>query len=77
MVKNPNFNKQPSEYGNPFNEMPVGNSGMGGGIGGMDAGPQNLQQCHSCGRSFNEVALQKHSKICKKVFVNKRKEFNA
>ena len=25
--------------------------------------------CKSCGRKFNEVALAKHAKICKKVFV--------
>ena len=78
MVKNPNFNKQPSEFGNdPFNEMPVGGGGMGGGIGGGMDGPQNLQQCPSCGRSFNERAFLKHIKICQKVFVQKRKEFNA
>lgn len=34
-------------------------------------------QCGSCGRSFNQEALAKHSKICKKVFVAKRKEFNS
>ena len=37
----------------------------------------NLFECPTCGRSFNEVAFSKHVKICKKVFVNKRKEFNA
>ena len=37
----------------------------------------NMMQCPTCGRTFNEVAFSKHIKICKKVFVNKRKEFNA
>ena len=30
-----------------------------------------------CGRKFNPDSLLKHEKICKKVFQNKRKEFNA
>ncbi len=30
-----------------------------------------------CGRKFNELALEKHVKICKKVFQTKRKEFNS
>lgn len=33
--------------------------------------------CGSCGRKFNEVALAKHAKICKKVFVQKRQAFDA
>lgn len=40
------------------------------------AGPTELEQCDSCGRSFNPVAMAKHAKICHKVFVEKRKEFN-
>jgi hypothetical protein len=32
--------------------------------------------CRSCGRKFNPVSLQKHAKICQKVFQEKRKEFN-
>jgi hypothetical protein len=30
-----------------------------------------------CGRKFNPDSVSKHEKICKKVFQNKRKEFNA
>ena len=40
-----------------------------------DAG--RLVECHDCGRSFNEQAIVRHRKICKKVFVDKRKQFNA
>jgi len=36
-----------------------------------------LIPCNSCGRSFNEKALSRHAKVCKKVFVEKRKEFNS
>ena len=41
--------------------------------------PRNsdLRECPTCGRSFNDEAYPKHVKICKKVFVNKRKEFNS
>ena len=33
-------------------------------------------ECPTCGRKFAEEALMKHSKICKKVFVQKRKVFD-
>ncbi len=35
-----------------------------------------LIDCHDCGRRFNEQAIQKHRKICKKVFIEKRKTFD-
>eukprot|EP00347_Sterkiella_histriomuscorum_P005699 403355604 len=37
----------------------------------------NLNECKSCGRSFNDEAYAKHSRICKKVFQTKRKVFNS
>ena len=33
-------------------------------------------ECGDCGRKFNEQAIIKHRKICKKVFVEKRKTFD-
>ena len=33
--------------------------------------------CPHCGRSFNSNAFSKHIKICEKVFLQKRKAFNA
>ncbi|CAK94287.1 unnamed protein product (macronuclear) [Paramecium tetraurelia] len=37
-----------------------------------------LYECtEGCGRSFNAYALERHSKICKKVFQQKRKVFNS
>ena len=30
-----------------------------------------------CGRTFNEIAYSKHSKICRKVFIQKRKVFDS
>jgi len=45
-------------------------------FGGAQATPVELKECTSCGRKFNEKALQSHSKICAKVFVEKRKAFD-
>lgn len=45
-----------------------------------DAGPSAdnaLVQCRDCGRSFRPEAMQRHMKVCKKVFVEKRKQFNS
>jgi ribosomal protein L37AE/L43A len=36
-----------------------------------------MLQCPDCGRKFNEQAFEKHTRICKKVFVEKRKVFNS
>eukprot|EP00483_Globobulimina_turgida_P010202 UN10221 len=33
-------------------------------------------ECRQCGRKFGHSALQRHIKICKKVFGQKRKQFN-
>lgn len=40
-----------------------------------DGGP--LVPCPDCGRSFKAQSLEKHKKICKKVFQHKRKQFNS
>lgn len=34
------------------------------------------EPCSTCGRKFNSEALQKHERICQKVFVQKRKAFD-
>jgi len=38
--------------------------------------PTNLTPCPSCGRKFNDEALNKHKKVCQKVFQTKAKKFN-
>jgi len=46
-------------------------------FGGLQ--PQENEEriaCHQCGRKFNQKALTRHMKICKKVFGQKRKAFN-
>lgn len=46
-------------------------------FGGLQ--PQENEEripCHQCGRKFNQKALARHMKICKKVFGQKRKAFN-
>ena len=35
-----------------------------------------LHECGDCGRKFNANAYEKHVKICKKVFINSRKQFD-
>merc|ERR1719240_1127024 len=43
-----------------------------------EQGPSEpLVQCQHCGRSFNPTAIEKHQKICRKVFQEKRKAFNS
>ncbi len=39
--------------------------------------PAELQQCASCGRTFNEIAYSKHIKICDKVFIRQRKPYDS
>jgi ribosomal protein L37AE/L43A len=39
--------------------------------------PQGLEKCESCGRTFNVTALERHLKICKSVFGNKRKPMDS
>ena len=39
--------------------------------------PSELTKCPTCGRKFNPTAYEKHVKICEKVFMKKRKAFNA
>merc|ERR1719356_516531 len=48
---------------------------MYGGVGG-DAVTVQRVPCKQCGRKFSQSALQRHMKICKKVFGQKRKAFN-
>mmetsp|Transcript_39644 Transcript_39644/g.61791 ORF Transcript_39644/g.61791 Transcript_39644/m.61791 type:complete len:514 (-) Transcript_39644:26-1567(-) len=40
-------------------------------------GAANLVQCPDCGRSFNAESIDRHMKICKKVFQTKRKQFSS
>eukprot|EP00744_Colponema_vietnamica_P009551 GILI01013569.1.p1 GENE.GILI01013569.1~~GILI01013569.1.p1 ORF type:complete len:364 (-),score=84.11 GILI01013569.1:205-1296(-) len=34
-------------------------------------------ECQECGRKFNPESIEKHKRVCKKVFKTKRKAFNA
>lgn len=38
---------------------------------------EDLMTCPDCNRNFKASSFQKHVKICKKVFANKRKVFNS
>ncbi len=41
-----------------------------------DGDPGERIECPTCGRKFVEEALVRHQKVCKKVFVQKRKVFD-
>jgi len=36
-----------------------------------------LYECEDCNRKFNEKAFEKHVKVCKKVFMEKRKAYDS
>ena len=61
-------------YGGMTDSRPIG-----GGANFEDMNPgenEPTYPCPDCGRSFNQQALMKHKKICKKVFQKKRKAFD-
>mmetsp|Transcript_18439 Transcript_18439/g.33227 ORF Transcript_18439/g.33227 Transcript_18439/m.33227 type:complete len:276 (-) Transcript_18439:1056-1883(-) len=46
-------------------------------IDGAEGAEEGIRiPCPDCGRKFNEEAMVKHAKICKKVFMTKRKKFD-
>ena len=51
------------------------NAAMGG--ASPDIIPAEWSQCQGCGRTFNESAFAKHTKICDKVFCAKRSTFDS
>jgi len=57
------FGGQPAEFGAPEDDN------------GEEAG--ELVKCEDCGRSFNADRIEKHMKVCKKVFQQKRAKFNS
>ena len=83
----------PPSYGEPLERQRLGlvspNAGAPPSYGqrpenavldAMEGGPPpdlELIKCEQCGRSFNEKALARHMKICKNVFVEKRKPFQS
>lgn len=42
-----------------------------------EAQEEDREECPSCGRKFNVSAMEKHLKICQKVFMQKRKVFDS
>lgn len=64
-------------------EIPSSGAGQGfpssgmAGMGPEDGGGGPLVDCPECGRSFNKDRLERHMKVCKKVFSQKRKQFNS
>ena len=46
------------------------------GVQEMEQDDGTRVECRSCGRKFKPEAVEKHEKICQKVFIQKRKAFN-
>lgn len=71
------YNEEPSEFPGR-GDSPVLNNATSGGMPVDEFGDDNMQlfPCRTCGRSFNSNALTKHTRVCKKVFVQKRKAFD-
>lgn len=76
--------QQQNQYqsSNPEDERPAfaqkGQKDSNPGIPNVDEDDGTRVECpEGCGRKFNEEALEKHVKICKKVFQTKRKEFDS
>jgi hypothetical protein len=59
--------KAASQYPDYSNTMPMAD----------DFTPAMFRECPDCGRKFNETAFERHVKICKKVFIEKRKAFDS
>ena len=83
---NQNKNNRPKEK-EKFDEMPAFTQKKGYDISNIgneqeeeeEEEEENIElvECpQGCGRSFAKKSIAKHSKICKKVFQSKRKEFN-
>lgn len=56
------------------------NRPLGGNMGNIDyneGANEPTYPCPDCGRNFRADVLEKHKKICKKVFMKKRKVFNS
>lgn len=81
--------EQPLRGGTDELEQPLGGGSGSHGLGpppfntmnGADAYPEaasgELIPCPDCGRKFGAESIDRHIKICKKVFVNKRKQFSS
>ena len=70
-----NYNQKLSNDDNEDNDLRP----IGGGLTADQVPNESLptSPCPHCGRSFNSTALTKHVKICEKVFLKKRKAYNA
>jgi hypothetical protein len=68
--------QQQSQYSDSYNDAAHDDSNDDN-VDAEQLQDQQLHKCNDCGRSFNEQALARHAGICKKVFVQKRKAFDA
>lgn len=60
-----------------FDDIPTQQLGGGFDVPEFETKTEKTYKCpEGCGRSFQKESLQKHRKICKKVFQKKRKQFD-
>ncbi|CAD8193454.1 unnamed protein product [Paramecium octaurelia] len=79
-MQQPSYNSNNNRALNPIDELPaVAKKNQTNSIPPPEDDDDGyLQECpEGCGRRFKENALDKHIKVCKKVFQSKRKEFNS
>jgi hypothetical protein len=72
-------NIKPNYNSNTMTNEENDNRPIGGGMENSKNNPEMGEAkgtCSHCGRQFVYTALEKHEKICQKVFQNKRKAFN-
>ena len=79
IYKNNNIRRNNNNFNyNNFQENDNDERPIGGGLTAEQMPEESAptSPCPHCGRSFNSQALNKHIKICEKVFLKKRKAFN-
>ncbi len=71
---------EPEQMENEQNQLDIANNSANDKIFEESEKYKNIQvaRCpEGCGRSFNILTLSKHQKICKKIFVKKRKKWDS
>ena len=76
--KTGNNTKQYPQFINAKEEAPISLLKKSGrDIPEADVDPNLIECPEGCGRRFNQEALEKHVKVCKKVFLTKRKQYDS
>ncbi len=71
------YEKEPKQSSYGGYENAYGDDAYGNNDPNQPQPNEPLMECRECGRKMRQAALQKHSKICAKVFQQKRKAFDS